>query len=538
MFKCLKSYIAPIIISLLQWIATLVFNVDKKFFTYNQVTHYYIIVKCLYGILLIVFWCYLFHFIRKLKSRDAEHKRALKVFLVYVAIMLIYGIILWPGTWSWDDLMTLHTIDTYESFFPWQGIITGVYQDLLLQVLPFPGGIIILQNIIISMCVSAIVLSIERIFKVVVSGNWVIDTIVKLLPFFILPPVIMYQFSGYRMGIYVYLELFVLVKLIEINTEHYRWSWGNIILLAAVCVIVAIWRTESLIYIPFVILLLLISRQQPAVIRKKIVCIVLICLGSFGLNSWQKTELVNSNYEIISLLCPSAELVRAADINDDAELLNTIDKVTDIKVILTNPQYDGERLYWRTNCVRDGYSKEEYRNYIKAIVKLSLKYPKVVSVERLNKFIIATNLNGRTVYNDDSAYIFDEDCDNEQQLEAYTKNWFAYRPILYKTRTIVINILSSKTIDGERIQSVCRVVWNGLIPILIIIYTWIKLFVKKKWYYWVLCSSMVFKILIVFLTEPAGWLMYFLSAYLVGYLIFIYGLIWLIRTYQTEKTAN
>ena len=538
MLKSLKNYMLPIILALLQWIATVVLNVDKSFFNYAQITHYYIIVKCLYGILLIVFWCYLYYFIGKLKNRDTEYIRALQVFLIYLLIMLVYGIILWPGTWSWDDLMTLHTIDTYESFFPWQGIITGVYLDVLLQVLPFPGGIIIIQNIIISMCVSAIVVSTERIFKIVVSRKWVIDTIVKLLPFFILPPVIMYQFSGYRMGIYVYLELFVLVKLIEINTEYYRWSWENTILLAAICVIVVVWRTESFIYIPLAILLLLISKQQHAVYVKKIACILLICMGSFGVNSWQNTELGNSNYEIISLLGPAAELVRAADINDDADLLYAIDKVTDIKVILTNPQYDGERLYWRTDCVRDGYSKEEYRNYLKAIVKLSVKYPKVVSVERINKFIIATNLNGRTVCNDDSAYIFEADCDNEQQIEAYTKNWFAYKPILNSPRTMFINILSSKTLDGERIQPVCRVVWNGLIPILIVIYTWLKLLIKKKWYYWILCSSVVIKIFVVFLTEPAGWLMYFLSAYLVGYLIFIYGLIWLIKTYKTEKTAK
>ncbi len=511
------------IIALTQWLISTLIGVDKLFFSYDHITHYYVLVKILYGLALIIFWCFIFDFFRKIASHDSTSIRKLKTFLFYSLVMSIYMIILWPGTWSLDDLMTILNISSYNSFFPWQGIITGVYQDVLLQILPFPGGIIILQNIIISMCVAGIISSLELTFNIFFFKNEIGDQIFKIIPFCILPPVIMYQFSGYRIGIYIYLELLMLVKLLEINRTQYDWSFRNIFFLSFLCVLVPIWRTESILYIPFSILMILISQSKPFFYYKKLICILLICISAFGINKWQKSELGDSNYQLISLLCPCAELVRAADLEEDADSLKAIDKVTDVKIILDNINLNGEYLFWTTDCVRESYSHEEYVDFTKALIKLSIKYPKVVAIERMNQFIRATNLNGRTVYNDDSAYIFDNDCDNEYQLAVYEKNWIAYKPLLPNIRTIVINILSGKSISGIRIDPLCRVMWNGLIPIVILIYIWLKLLFKRQWYYWFLCTSVVTKIPIVILTEPAGWLMYLLSFYFIEYVCLIYS---------------
>lgn len=94
---------------------------------------------------------------------------------------------------------------------------------MLLQILPFPGGIIFLQNTIISLCVAFSVVKIEKVFGIPAISNPVLDIVIKLLPF-LLPPILMYQFSGYRMGIYVYLELVMLVILIGLNKTKSKWG--------------------------------------------------------------------------------------------------------------------------------------------------------------------------------------------------------------------------------------------------------------------------------------------------------------------------
>lgn len=172
----------------------------------------------------------------------------------------VFLLIVWPGTWAWDDLNTLNKISTYEGWNPWQHILTGIYQDILLQILPFPGGIILLQNVIISVCVAFVVTKLESSFDIGRLRNPVIDSMVKLFPFFT-PPLLLYQFSGYRMGMYVYLELVVLVMLICAWKEPVTWSWTQLLLFSALSVIIASWRTESFFYVPGIGLLVLFVKN-------------------------------------------------------------------------------------------------------------------------------------------------------------------------------------------------------------------------------------------------------------------------------------
>lgn len=522
--RILTEYKIPLLLAVTQWFITTILQVDRAFFTYDNETKYYVTIKILYMLFLLIIWCFGFTAAKKIIKQDSEYRRGFQIFCFYFAIMLVLLLILWPGTWAWDDLHTLNGIQGYESFNPWQHIITGIYQDLMLQILPFPGGIIFLQNVIISICVAFVVTKLEKVFAIKIIKNFLMDIFLKVIPF-LLPPVLMYQFSGYRMGLYVYLELVMLTILICFNKENMGLKWHYIILFCFLTVIVSTWRTESFFYIPCVCILILFIKKSVLSIVRKIVCILVIVIGFLGVNTLQKQALGDSNYQIISLLRPCAELVRIADCQKDAEELAAIDRVTDLGVIYSNPTLDGETLYWNTECVRnrnanpdDDYTKEDYNNYVKAFIKLSLKYPKIVIKERWNLFVMGSGLTGLTFRNvEGAAGLFEPNNGNVVAGLMQEKGWLASTPVFKHLRMSTIYMLG-----GNRFNVIRRLVWNAIIPIVLLLYAWIKMLIQRDWYMWFVCSSVVVKIPIVILTQPSSWLMYLLSFYLLGYTFIVY----------------
>lgn len=402
----------------------------------------------------------------------------------------------------------------YDTFFPWQHILTGIYQDVLLQFLPFPGGLILLQNGIIALCVAYCVTKLEVAFSLKHLSNPLLDILLKLLPF-LLPPVLMYQFSGYRMGLYVYLDLTMLVMLLCAGKNDSPWSWGKVLLFSFLSVIVTVWRTEALVYIPGLVLLLALIRRDTLTWAKKGLCVLLILCGFVGLNQWQSQELGDANYQIASLMRPCVELVRAADPTRDAQELSAIDSVVILEVIYSHPSENGENLYWFGDCVRD-YPPEAYGDFLKAMVKLSLKYPKVVFLERWNLFLEGSGITGASVDNIETARFFDEDYTSGAKTVTIFKGWFAYKPIFKGARKQTIYWINGLTSGGQPTIAY-RLIWNAIIPELILALVWFRLLIQKKWYPWLLCSMVLAKLGIVFLTQPSRWLMYVLPFYLLGY---------------------
>lgn len=529
MLQIKKETKIPILCAFIQWFVTTVLQIDRAFFTYDHETKYYLIVKFLYLVTLLITWKFGFEVYKNVHENKAEYKRGVQIFSVYFVLLMVVLLILWPGTWAWDDVWVLDEIREYTTFCQWQHIITGIYQDIILQILPFPGGIILLQNIIISTCVAFIVTNLEQTFNVKCIRYSILDIVLKILPF-LLPPVLMYQFSGYRMGLYVYLELTAVVMVLSAKVGKTSWKWSTICVFSFLTIIVSTWRTESLFYIPFFFVALFLISPSILSVIGKIICILVISIGFLCVNRYQNHELGNSNYQIMSLIRPCTELVRIADIEKDREELEILNRVIDVDVIFNNPMLNGEELYWNTNCVRnmndsleDDYNEEDYKNFTKAFVRLALKHPKTVIEERWKLFIRGSGITDNTCTNvSSSAMFFEENNGNIRAAIMISRNWIANAPVFRYTRTALINILGGNTPSGTEIGVVKRLVWNAIIPIIILLCTWIKLLFQKKWYYWLICSAVMIKLPIIILTQPSAWIMYLLSFYLLGYVVIVY----------------
>ncbi len=514
----------PVLIAGIQWLLTTVFEIDRLFFTYNHRTGYFYVTKILYFVILLAAWSFGFNSYKKIKEGNKEYCRGLEIFTVYLILMMILLLILWPGTWSWDDLWVLNGISSYNSWYPWQNIITGAYLDVLLQILPFPGGIVLLQNVIISLCVAFGVTRLEMIFKIKRLKYKFADIFIKIFPF-LLSPVLLYQFSGYRMGLYVYLEFTVLVILIGAFKDKTEWSGSYLCLFCFLCIIVSVWRTESFLYMPVACLAILFVKKNIIPKKRKILCIILLIIGFFGISRVQNVVLENSNYEVISLLGPCVALVRAADSVEDADLLADIDNIAKVEVIYNNPALNGNGLYWSTDIIREGYTDGDYNVFLQAIVKLSFKYPKVVLNERWDMFVKSSGITGAEFTVKNAAALYEPDNGSSIAEIILNKGYIANKPIFSGIRKQFINFLGMKKMDGSGIYALHWIVYNAMIPILVLVYAWIKLFIRKKWYWLGICTAVLCKLPIIILTEPDSWFMYFLSFYLLGYIYLVYSVI-------------
>lgn len=520
----------PVIIACIQWFLTTIFQVDRLFFVYDSENSLFLLVKALYFILLLIFWIFIFDVYDKIKTHDKKYKRGLFIFCVYFAIIMLLLVALWPGTWSLDDSLDLIAEQSYD-WTAWQHILTGIYQQVLLQILPFPGGIILLQNAGIALCVAFVITKLEYSFAIPAIGNRYIDIFIKLLPF-LTPPVLMYQFSGYRMGPYVYIELAMLVAWLCAIKDQQQWSWQYVFLFSALCAVTAVWRTESLFYIPFICVSMFFTKNELLPKLKKVICILLILCIYLGINHVQTEKLGNNSYKLVSILNPCVELIRVADQETDKAILDDLAVTLNMDVIYANPDVSGTWLY--SYIIKPEHTDKDYHKCLTAFVKLCLKYPQIVIQERTALFIQASGITGKSVTNREWTYNF-YDSDNEFQPAKLVKEagWIADQPVFPVMRKRLINLLNMRI--GNRVSVLYRIVWNVVIPIIVLLFVWCILLKKKQWWFLIVATAVLVRVPVVFLTEPSGWLMYWLSFYFIGYVVLVYGLLYYRGNYLRKK---
>ena len=513
----------PSAIALVHWGLIYILQIDKLYFRYEQENWLTYIIKGFTLIVLLIFYNFLFWIVKRSKLEGGRYTRGIKIFAANFCLQMVILFFLWPGTWSLDDVNVLGSIQVYR-IRAWQHVLTNFYQMVLLQILPFPAGIIILQCVIISICVAFCIIKLEKQMQLPVLKHAVADMILKLCPFF-LPPVIMYQMSGYRMGLYIFLEYVLLVILLCAAMEKQKWSWNYTLFVGVLSAIVCTWRTEGIIFVPFVVLILCISNKK---VGKRQVCLAtfIMIFGVLGITKIQNSFLPGTGYELITTARPCTALVRATHEDEDKTQLDVIDKVINVDVILENPTMNGEELYWNCGLVQNGYSKEDYHKYLDALIRLGLKYPKVLIGERLSVFAESIGLGEQST----AAIIpLSSELLDYPYTNGYAEKFAGFEAIFSDSwntdvRKSVIHILGMQKQDGQS-GMLYRIFWSSVVPILAILVALIYEIKKKNLSKSLLLFAVFLQLAAVFIAEPGGWPMYVLSTYMIGYVIIIYELL-------------
>lgn len=479
-------------------------------------------------VLLLIFSCLTSYVYKSIKLKDPFVLRAVYLAKIYFFVSAALIFILWPGTWNWDDLWSLDSV-RHGGLAAWQHVLTGYWMHTLVCILPMPAGIIILQVFISGILASYIVTLVEFTYNINHS-NTVIHSVLKLFIFFT-PPVIMYLYSGYRMGIYVFFELFVFTFFI---CYHGKWNNSSFIikiLCAFLIVIISTWRTESFIYIVIFMLILATEKSISKLERSFIIAFAIIVYSLIAYN--QKINLGNDNYEIISTARPLVAAVVEANKNgyfnpEDQLLINDIDKVVNVKNI-TDTKENGEKLYWDKKLVRKGYTHEQYKEYLKAFFKLSLRYWKAVCLERWDIFNKSVSFFKKShVQNVKGAKTLLPD--NKAKELYYNAQYPLALPIIAKVRTKFINSMDVGYSDNNNWfqKAIYTFFWSPAIEIAIFIGLFIYSFIKRNWFISILTSGLIFKLAIICLTSPAPWYMYFHSYLFMGQFLVV---MWLFNKY-------
>lgn len=530
MAENLKKIIIPFVVACIHFALSVVSKYDSIFFDYNNENlnvNNMIVMKVIYFVFLIIAWNFIFFITEKIKNKVPIYIRGFKIFCIYLSIITLILLCVSPGLW--EDLGMLET-DSLFIYFPWQHILSSMEHILYAQILPFAGGILFVRQIIISCCIAYIITQTETTFNLYLKNKF-LDLAIKLLPFLMFP-VIRYQLTEMRMGLYVYLEAVMLFMVICAFHKKSKWTNREFLLFAFLGVLCSVWRTEGLIYYPFLCLLLLFMKYLGS-FKKRFLALILITFGVFFITNSQQ-KLCMNNYIVVSTVRQCAEIVKAADLEKDKNLLQELNRAVYVDVFRKETKEDGEILYWTYNMIDVPREPEDYIRYHKALTKLCLKYPKVFFKERTNLFLKTSAIKGRfTNYAETAKNLLTENNSNYNFYNNLCRRCFLNKPLSSELRNMAIDVIYLERTEGRNI--LFRIVWNFLPPAFALFVLQFIMLIKRKWEYFIIGLPVLLKFIIVFLTAPAIMLMYYLTFYLLGYIVIADYLIYFIGKMQTRQ---
>ena len=548
MKSLVKNFKIPIIIACLQWGILLAINADSAFFIYIRNAQGNVeassvllrwVTQLLAFVLLCVIWSSVWFLTAKLRAGDRAYKRWFRFFGIYFGIQMLLMLILWPGTWAWDDIMTLEFSVRCYGIFAWQHVFTSIFQMVALHIFPFPAGIIIIQQLLIAVCVATSLFWMEQSLGLKRLKNGALDIAIKLFPF-LMPPVLMYQFSGYRNGPLVYLELLLVVLLLkEIKERKQRCiSIWYYVFLVSLLAVVAEWRSENIIYIAIGVCVLALRNYKKTYYK---ISIVVLALALFMATHQVQKYIMGEDdmYAIASTMRPAVELLRRADSQKDEQEIADMSEVVDKNYVDNHPGMHGELVFGEAGIRDKHISHQAYQKYMKGLTNLVIKYPGVFLHERVSLFLAAMGIKGDGLQMTNvqhTVHLMDTSYANTHLDFMRNSGWLMVKPFAPELRKSLILALGQQTYDGKE-SPLFYVFWNGLIPIGFLIVALFYGLRKKNRLLFGLVAVLLIKMFAVILAEPSSWIMYYLSQYMAGYVLLSYWMIMILSRTRIQKGA-
>lgn len=496
---------AAALIAVLYWAVYCRLDLDLLFFTETR-TNY----RQDFLLLLVILAVALRRlFARAFVQKDPFSQKFLRYTAINLLILLAVMLLLWPGTWSWDDIHVLNQARTY-TLYAWQHYLSSEAIIFSAFFLPSASGVVLVQLVIVAFVAGYCLALLDVLYLDAGKRFHALAVFLAGLAFF-MPAILFYDYSKFRSILCAYLELLVLALVWRMVKFVHTRTVGNILLLLVTVVLVAAWRSENFYYgiLVFGLLLFIAGRHRW---KRCLVATVAVCAAVLAIGR-ENTELIgNDNYSVLATLNPAVEVIREAA-DHPGGLSETqraaIEKVLDWDSLMAEPYVTGTVLYGNGG-VRS-YTDEDYAAFEKTYVQLVLKYPLAFLRERGTMFWNTLGFN-------DSQYdpynrtirIFLPDT---AESESWGDNGAALNVAL---REQTIRLLAGRNPDGSK-NLFNHVFWNLLPPLLFVAAALVYGLLRRRWLllYVALCN--LCKVPLVFLTAPDTYFMYYMSVYLFGY---------------------
>jgi hypothetical protein len=452
--------------------------------------------------------------------------------------MLAVLALCWPGIWRWDEIFTMNTV-TVGNIDYWQHWLSSLYILVFLEIIPVPGGVLILQVALISLIVG------DMVWKIYSRINSKLAYLMYIP--LLLPAVIDSNLYPIRATPCAYIELWLVVQIMEIALLDKKCSFKRLIILGAVGGLVTSWRPENIIYIiGFPIILVATKRIKVKKLSGFLAAGLIVALLISGIQNKGLSEIVFSEnsegeitmqkeaYSLSGFITGLKSLTRGENFESD-------DKEADLKLIYECMDKEIFSVYGAMYTFWNGGLREVTPDKLAALRKVYLKlvvynFPKFIS-SRWELFTRTNFSDGYQILIGASAHIYDYIGDDEPSYKDFRDRYICNRPLSSEVRSTVINILEGKTQSDIYVSSsevMVKVFWNAFPVILFLIGILIYETLKKNFIWFWIIGCLLAKAAIVFLTAPDSYFMYYFSTYLVGNALFVFWIIKMILAHRKK----
>lgn len=461
-----------------------------------------------------ILFCFLFYFlfftlVQKLLARDRVFLSYFKYFLGYFIFMGIFWLFTWPGIFKGDEFYVINGA-LHFTLSPAQTGLTSIFYIVALLFFPSMATITFFQLLIIC-TIFAVVLHDMSEF---ITGR---RKLVLYIPFVLLP-VIDGNLFTLRATLVSWIFLFVISKLfylVRTDTLNLRYAC----FLSVLTGLLIAWRSEyiyMLLLLPFTVWFL---KKLPL---KQIFLLCIVCFLSYSLFQVpNKIASAGSNkYPISLVLNPVANLftevetLKGPSVYDDVMEIN---KLVDAALLRQSASVRNISQYWN---IPDILPQEQLRSFMEASLRLIIYNPDKFLKYRWQTFAYTNGLYPDRVNHPCGTV------DSINKLIYYDvdyKNMFVcmQAPLGQQLREKAISLLACRTYGQDEIKtnSLLPVFYNCIPVIVCMLVLFIHACLKKDRLTAMLVLMVSTQVILIFLTAPAMFFMYYFCFYLNGYFL-------------------
>ncbi|MBX0301947.1 hypothetical protein K2F54_18445 [Cryobacterium sp. 1639] len=435
---------------------------------------------------------------------------------VYLLVNVVVLAFIWPGYWVWDEYFLLNGVR--DGTLPvWQGLFTGIFYVFCLYLIPTGGGVVIVQVLIASAVVGYVIAQTAGLLK----RSWLAGLL--LIPL-VSAPVLLYNFYPLRLTVYSYLELLVLFRLILIAKGNARTTnrYVEFMALSAAIMLLAVWRSEGVYYL-ILLPILFIAFKMFRIKGEKLLALgatvvsLAIVLGGYGLNK----SATDPRYEVTATLNPLSVMLQQPLKGDKLEdSLAAIDRVIDLEVVKEMPSaYEIPSFF--AGALRPDF-EANLGGYNRAFLQVVMDNPGAFVSARVDTFIAANALTDRfpQIFGA-RAYLTEPTPRVLEVRDKFDKNNYFSNALSPEVRDSTIQALLMVDDDGKPSIG-AKVTWT-VIPVGILLLVALGVGIaRKKWIAAGLVTLVGARLVLIFLTAPALYFMYYLPVFLSGWMLLAY----------------
>lgn len=465
---------------------------------------------------IIIIYITVFAILKMIRSYKTSHfvRYWIKCSLIYLAIMTVVLILIYPGHWVWDEFHILQAVKSYIPY-AWQNYFTNVLYTYSLFILPSAISIVLIQITIISLIVGYA----STVIKYISKKTWTTFVIFIL---FLLPPIIINNFYPLRLTLYSYVEILLISYVLHIfylRRKKLSLSVAGFAFISFLIGLLSFWRSEGIYYLVAVPLVIVVFKLINSDNWNNSLTYLKLAPGIVILSIMGLVTFISSDprYSITTMINPLSVMVHENLSGEETpSKLKDMNNVLNMDVLREYPSYTEIPAYWNGGLQPgyEGHLNEFKKDYFYII----LHNPMLFLNARIHTFlatnaltnhyppVISVGLLGR-----------DDELTSSELPVAKTfeeQNAFV-NPINPEIKTAVTRTLLSVD-SSDHLTLIGHTYWNLFISLILLAITLALSIYKKKWLWTIVSIFILARFPIVFLTAPGSYFMYYLPIYMSG----------------------